>query len=242
MSSISKTNTKIISKANSNVFKCNLCPGHRFYCGDCRYYYCSHSSCPIYSNNQIKIHLYCVDCKKNFVCNQIETCNDCYKNYNYITDNVAVGNAETKWDQFDIVVNLNYPYNGAKLNQYLIHFTIDNKLIINLGIQDSTEKNEFVSKSMGQVIRLLTNNTNKLNELNEEIQSIVLNPNSKILFQCWAGISRSSTFAIKYLSKKHEISINQAYNLVKSKRKFIKPNEYFMKLLQESELEKQIVT
>ena len=55
--------------------------------------------------------------------------------------------------------------------------------------------------------------------------------NKKILFHCYAGVSRSATFAIAYLMITQELSVESAYNLVKSKRSRIHPNHGFIETL-----------
>jgi predicted protein tyrosine phosphatase len=45
---------------------------------------------------------------------------------------------------------------------------------------------------------------------------------------CNAGVSRSATVVILYLIYKHKLSCQEAYDFVKSKRRWIEPNEGFM--------------
>ena len=54
---------------------------------------------------------------------------------------------------------------------------------------------------------------------------------TKILFHCYAGVSRSATFAIAYLMKTNMIIVDKAYELVKMKRNMINPNKGFMEAL-----------
>ncbi|CAC5381574.1 unnamed protein product [Mytilus coruscus] len=48
-----------------------------------------------------------------------------------------------------------------------------------------------------------------------------------VLVHCNAGVSRCSTIIIGYLMKTHDMSLTQAYNLVKEKRPAIRPNDGF---------------
>jgi len=50
-----------------------------------------------------------------------------------------------------------------------------------------------------------------------------------------AGVSRSVTLSISYLIKFKRMTFNQAFNLVKSRRKIICPNEGFIDLLKRFE-------
>lgn len=61
--------------------------------------------------------------------------------------------------------------------------------------------------------------------------------NGKILVHCAMGISRSATIVIAYLMSRYKMSLNSAYNYVKSIRPEINPNRYFMKKLEEYEKE-----
>ena len=55
--------------------------------------------------------------------------------------------------------------------------------------------------------------------------------NIKILFHCYAGVSRSSTVAIAYLSKITNKTTREIYELVKEKRPRINPNTTFRKMI-----------
>jgi protein-tyrosine phosphatase len=58
------------------------------------------------------------------------------------------------------------------------------------------------------------------------------NKDKKIFIHCNAGVSRSPSIVIAYLIKGLKYSFKEAYDLVKSKRKIIKPNDKFMDELQ----------
>jgi len=53
----------------------------------------------------------------------------------------------------------------------------------------------------------------------------------KVLVHCMAGVSRSATIVISYLMIKNSITFEQAFDLVKKKRSFIKPNPGFTRQL-----------
>ena len=64
------------------------------------------------------------------------------------------------------------------------------------------------------------------------IQFINENKSEKIFVHCNAGVSRSPSIIIAYLIKSFNYTFNEAYNFVKNKRSIIKPNDKFMKELQ----------
>lgn len=55
------------------------------------------------------------------------------------------------------------------------------------------------------------------------------------LVHCFAGRSRSVTIIIAYLMKRHQMSLSQAFSLVKSKRSQVAPNLGFMAQLRDFE-------
>lgn len=69
-------------------------------------------------------------------------------------------------------------------------------------------------------------------EVFEFIENGLENINQSVLVHCNAGVSRSSSFVIGYLMyKKIAMSYNQAFELVKSKRSKICPNQGFVNQL-----------
>jgi protein-tyrosine phosphatase len=57
----------------------------------------------------------------------------------------------------------------------------------------------------------------------------------KVLVHCAAGVSRSATIVIGYIMFKSRIPYQTALEQVKSKRPIVKPNDGFVKQLQEFE-------
>jgi len=142
-------------------------------------------------------------------------------NYNWIDDNVAVGNFKSSYEDFDVIVNLNYPFNEVphekiERNMQLVNFK--EKIIFKIGLYDNENERIYnlLVKFIPELIYLY--NSNK---------------NIKILFHCYAGISRSSTLAIAFLCKAKGLKLSDALNLAVSKRMIIKPNDGFLKALKE---------
>ncbi|KAJ2941042.1 hypothetical protein O0L34_g13172 [Tuta absoluta] len=54
-----------------------------------------------------------------------------------------------------------------------------------------------------------------------------------VLVHCHFGVSRSATLVIAYLMEKYKLNYQQAFNFVRSRRKFINPNPGFVAQLQQ---------
>lgn len=72
-----------------------------------------------------------------------------------------------------------------------------------------------------------------------KIIDIFLSDNKKVIVNCYAGVSRSSTIVIAFLIAKKKFSLKDAINFVRMKRNIIQPNENFIKQL--SILESQLL-
>lgn len=58
-----------------------------------------------------------------------------------------------------------------------------------------------------------------------------LNQGKKILVHCWAGKSRSPAIVIAYLMYRFNLSYEDAFMMVKKKRRIVKPNSGFIEQL-----------
>ena len=124
-----------------------------------------------------------------------------YNNYNWIDDNIAVGDRRSDYRNFNIIVNLDFDNNGVD------HHSIDMKCfngqhIYKIGCLDS-EKEDIQS-----IIKIIIPEIIKYYNKNREL---------KILFHCAAGISRSSTMAIAFLCMTKKYTLWQALKLCKQK-------------------------
>lgn len=167
-----------------------------------------------------KIHEKCVSIEcDNITCCTTGICIDCEKRHTYdmITDKVAIGSYQASYEPFDLIINLDYPENNVKFEEVEV-INKENKKIIKCGYNDTI-------KDSG-----LTDNTLKdlLNRI-EDFKRETLDP--KILFHCYAGVSRSATVAIAYLAKSEKKTTKEIYELAKEKRPRINPNETFRKII-----------
>ena len=189
-----------------NCINCQL-NNNLIICSDC----CKHIC---FNCINISYHYFCIKCLKNITCYNNQKCYDCrIEHYNMIDEFIAVGDCDSLYNDFDIIINLFIEENNCNLNDIIIKEE-NNKIIYNIGlIDDPTLKD------------------NTLYLLTSIIPKIINNENKKILFHCFAGVSRSSTFAIAYLMVKYKLNVNEALNMVKSKRQMIQPNYGFIEAL-----------
>jgi protein-tyrosine phosphatase len=129
-----------------------------------------------------------------------------------ITDYVAIGDVSSSYDSFNVIVNLAFPTNGAP-HLGIVDSDVNGKRVINIGIFDSPDE---------PMLDILKDVMPRLLELPND---------TRILFHCHAGISRSTTIATAYLSKRFGLTLNQTLDFIRSKRHIIQPNPGFIKAL-----------
>ena len=145
-------------------------------------------------------------------------CNTCgmsdYNNYDMISDNVAIGDHTSSYDPFDVIINLNYPYNQAEYQT--IHFDRYNngKIVIRVGLLDKPDEKMYSLLTI--LIPILV----------QIYQSS--NKSTKFLFHCYAGVSRSSTVAIAFLAFITKLRPEEVFNYAKLRRPVISPNQGFI--------------
>ena len=174
-------------------------------CGDCFIYICN--KCVI---GNVANHKLCIKCKQYVTCNG-DKCYDCrIIHYHMINDMIAVGDSDSDYNDFDIIVNLFMETNNTNIGE-IKEIQENNIIIYNIGLLD----HPGLENTM-------------LDILNHIIPKLITYNNKKILFHCFAGVSRSATVAIAYIMVTQKLSVKEAYNEVKSKRDMIHPNDGFM--------------
>jgi hypothetical protein len=132
-----------------------------------------------------------------------------------ITPFLSIGNHRSSYKPFDIVVNADYPNNyiqNKKIGRLEhVHCTI---FLIGLCDHDSEEINTYIDNLIPRL-------------------SLVYQENSRILFHCYAGKSRSVVLALAFLVEIVGMTFEDAYELVKEKRPCIKPREHFINIVRE---------
>lgn len=134
--------------------------------------------------------------------------------YTWITENMAIGELNSNYEPFDIIVNL--AYINPNFNKSLKHreereSSKDNKKIYEFGLYDTDSDAEYLLSILNKFIK---------NDLE----------NKKILFHCQSGKSRSVIFAITYLRKIHKMSFVRALDIIKEKRPIVNPRLSFIEI------------
>lgn len=141
-----------------------------------------------------------------------------YEHFHMITDHVAIGDYITPYANFDVIFNFNYPYNGATLGvidtEIDYHHGVIQKTLYKIGLLDTTEYSHMLMEIFINLIPYL-----------------IASKGKRILFHCYAGISRSTTAAILYFMLTTTMTLDQIYTLITSKRSHINPNPTFRRII-----------
>jgi len=140
-----------------------------------------------------------------------------YQPYHMITSMLAVGDYTSSYDSFDVIFNFNYPQNGATFGNIHTRIEYNNhseKIIYTIGLLDTTVYTIQLLYLFMQLGPYLVKSKGK-----------------RILFHCYAGISRSSTAAMMYLMMTTHLPIDTIFTMARSKRPMINPNPAFRHIL-----------
>lgn len=170
-------------------------------------------------------HSRCAQCQYHPVCDEkIPVCDWCIRLYPYhfITEHVAVGNRRSPYYPFQIIVDLNCPHNGIKPGDCDL-VKKGRKFIIKIGMLDcDNEQYATIARDYFEAIHAII----------AKLKSKLDQP--RILFHCYAGISRSVSAAAFYLSTSMDgVSGLRALEMIQEKRKIAKPNPLFQAILNE---------
>lgn len=141
-----------------------------------------------------------------------------YQHFHMITDHIAIGDYQSSYENFDVIFNFNYPYNhvvlGAIDTEMDYHRGAIQKTVYKIGLLDTTDYSDTLMEIFIKLIPYLMEAKGK-----------------RILFHCYAGISRSSTAAILYFILTTTMTLDEIYTLLTSKRSYIDPNPTFRKII-----------
>jgi protein-tyrosine phosphatase len=98
----------------------------------------------------------------------------------------------------------------------VVHPQIQNLTVLDLNWDDMPQQNINVNNTLFRVIDIIDS---------------YLQNGQKVLVNCFAGVSRSSTIVIAYLMYRYNLLLEEAFQFVKSKRIIIQPNPGFISQL-----------
>ena len=139
---------------------------------------------------------------------------------------------------------LDYLYLGSEEHSANEKVLTDNGITLILNVANGC-KNHFENKFVYKNLAILDNCQTDISEIFDEaiafIEAAHLNQ-EKVLVHCQAGISRSATICVAYLMKTQSLTVSQAIEKVRQKRKVIAPNFSFMVQLERFYDELQVKT
>jgi hypothetical protein len=150
----------------------------------------------------------------HFLLNREEREDTCQTNYSIITLHMAVGDYNSSYSTFQIVVDFSFSSASDKLYTLHNHF---GKRVYRVNIKDEPSQKNTMLTLIEDLLPQLLEHTKD---------------GQRILFHSQHGVSRSATMAIAYLCKKETLSYKDAYALLKEARPVIEPNNGFLEALQ----------
>lgn len=141
--------------------------------------------------------------------------------YTWITDNVAIGELNSKYDDFDIIINVAYinPSFNKGLEPRKYRYSKYNYEIHEFGLYDSDNDVEYIKEVIEYIV-----------------PELLKKSKNKILFHCQSGKSRSVSIALAYLCKFYNIKSDQFdmfFDFLKEKRHVINPRPCFISKVKE---------
>lgn len=132
--------------------------------------------------------------------------------YTWITENIAIGELSSKYDEFDFIINLAYinpSFNKGLKHREHRNYKINDKEVYEFGLYDSDSDADYFREVIDFLIPKL-----KFDQ--------------KILFHCQSGKSRSVCVALTYMCIFYKIDLDKALSICKEKRSIINPRESFL--------------
>lgn len=143
----------------------------------------------------------------------------------WITPTICIGGETSSYEDFQVVVNANYPPNRIahdKIGRRQEKLGKTECTLYLVGLCDHDIEKETLPYFLDYLIPRLRN-------------KYVENPNTKFLFHCFAGKSRSVTIALSFMVEVLGMTLNDALNLVQEKRPIINPRPLFIEILRQRE-------
>lgn len=139
--------------------------------------------------------------------------------YRMISSTIAIGNIASSTSLFDVIVDLNYPSNGAKEDMIDILTTKEGKMFFLVGMN---VKDHIIDRRTGKGIKdALEYNGEVMYQVLVSLIPMLLSvyhqhPSYRFLFKCFGGLHRSLTVATAFYCKTTGVSLGDAYTTIDS--------------------------
>ena len=146
--------------------------------------------------------------------------------YDWITPNIAIGDCDSVYSAFDIIYDLYFQGECVALGNSLRHHDIrtvtyhNTKQLTQIAMYDVPTEKEFMKQVLHSIIPLLVQRVKQL-------------PTLKILFHCYAGVSRSASLGIAYMALMESRPYDVALQRVQEMRSQVNPNAGFVEAIKE---------
>jgi predicted protein tyrosine phosphatase len=138
---------------------------------------------------------------------------------NWITPTLCIGDYKSSYKPFDVVVNINHPANYVpheKLGKFVEK--LDNHVctiyVVGMHDDDSEPLERYIDTIMSRLLSIYQ-----------------MNRNTRFLFHCHAGRSRSVAFTVAFMVEVMKIPLEESLSLVRQARPIIKPCASFINTL-----------
>lgn len=144
------------------------------------------------------------------------------QHYTMITSSIAIGDCDSSYTNFEMVVDLsNPPFTTTPIPKMIKEVNHFGKTIFIVHVQDHPSREQ----DMYEILRELIPKLENAHQLIPKLENA--NP-PRILFHCHQGISRSPTMAIVWIAITQSISYEEAFLIAQSARPIIHPNKGFV--------------
>ena len=141
--------------------------------------------------------------------------------YTMITPYMAIGEIDSDYTSFDIVINMCFLGDTADFKHHdLTTTTTAGTQLTRIAIYDNPLEKDYMKMVLHSIIPVLVHHLRR-------------NPSLKILFHCYAGISRSGSFGIAFMAHLFGMTYDEALIRVKEKRGQVDPNPGFVEAIKE---------
>lgn len=154
--------------------------------------------------------------QSNFL-NNLRGVDENVDSFNWVTEKIAIGDFSSSYKPFRFIININFPHNHCTRHcVYQRYFEFEDTwyMVISVGMYDHECEEKYLPEFIKRIFKKLQNAKR-------------YDPEGKILFHCYAGISRSTAFAMAYLVENESCTVEEALDKIKTVRPRVSPKEEY---------------